>query len=130
MKVSRAGLEPSQAIAILPPGKQAWASRQAVPSSTLSSLRYIPPQYIRRGETGSAEKKDPACRRVGSHATCQDDLRQRTIDRAVRFPDPWSHHPYYGNNKNCDERENDGVLDQALTFLFWCEEHNNKSFLK
>lgn len=56
-------------------------------------------------------------------------LRHGTIDRAVRLSDPRSHQPYYSDNKDGDKRENDGVLDQPLTFLFWCEEHNNKSFL-
>ena len=82
------------------------------------------------GEAGRAAKKE-ILRDAGTYSmpVAGEALRHGTIDQAVRFPDPRTHQPYYSNNKDGDERENDGVLDQPLTFLFWCEEHDNKSFL-
>ena len=60
----------------------------------------------------------------------ESGLRQGAIDGAERIADFGSQQTHNSNNDDGDESEDNRILDEALTFFFWCKQHDIISFLK
>jgi hypothetical protein len=55
-------------------------------------------------------------------------LRQGVTDGAERVADLGSQDAHDGDDDDGDEREDDRILDETLTLLFGCKQHNNLPF--
>jgi hypothetical protein len=52
------------------------------------------------------------------------DLRHRIIDAAVSITEFWANRPHHRDDNDSHKRENDCILDEALTLFLWCAQHS------